>query len=65
MIISTGKSEGRSVLIGKLIPDSKHDPEFVRLGPNWVKNWIWDELRKLPKGKRVRITIEVLDDSTT
>jgi hypothetical protein len=52
------------VLEGTLIPDPKHWDDYVRVGPTHVKNWIWDALKKMPEGRNVRITVEVVREPT-
>lgn len=58
----TGKSEGRHVLVGTLQRDRLGWNEFVKLGGKFVRFWIWDALAEMPAGRKVRITIEVLDE---
>ena len=56
----TGRAENLEILVGELIPDPKGWDSYVRLGGIFVKFWIWDALKRMPVGAKVRIRIEVI-----
>lgn len=50
------------VLEGNIQKDRLGWTTFVKVGGRFVKHWIWDSLAKFEEGKRLRITIEEIDD---